>query len=235
MGHVPHGQVDGQGEKSDHHGQADREYRRDGVGNFFHGKLHFSIVVLGLVTYAVRLVFPVGIWFLNVQPGHFTHYTFAFFVGVLAYRGDWFGRLSQAQARRWGIVAIPIFLTFFVLIFVGGGLEGEVEKFLGGLYWQAFALSMWDSAMFIAIVVFLLYFFRERLSEAGPLARTMAATVFAVYIIHQTVLYLLQSLALSVEVPTVLKFVLVGLIAIPLCFVLGVLIRRIPYAKRVLG
>jgi len=42
-------------------------------------------------------------------------------------------------------------------------------------------------------------------------------------------------LALPVELPTFLKFVLVALIAIPLCFILGELIRKIPYAKRVLG
>jgi surface polysaccharide O-acyltransferase-like enzyme len=199
--------------------------------------LLLSIVVLGVVTFAVRLVFPAGVWFLSVQPGHFAHYIFSFFVGVLAYRGDWFGRLSRAQARRWGFAAILIFLMSFPINILGGILEGEenLAKFLGGPHWQAFANSMWESAMLVAVVVFLLYFFRERLSGTGPLARFMAATVFTVYIIHRTVLFFLQSLALPVELPTVLKFVLVALIAIPLCFILGALIRRIPYATRVLG
>jgi glucan biosynthesis protein C len=199
--------------------------------------LFLSIVVLGVVTYAVRLVFPVGVWFLEVQPGHFAHYIFCFYVGILAYRGDWFGRLSRAQARRWGLAAIFIFLLFFVISILGGVLEGDenLAKFMGGPHWQAFAYSMWESAMLVAVVVFLLYFFRERLSKAGPLARSMAANVYTVYIIHQTILFLLHSLALTIDIPTVLKFVIVGLIAVPLCFVLSTLIRRIPYARRVLG
>jgi len=38
-----------------------------------------------------------------------------------------------------------------------------------------------------------------------------------------------------VAIPTLLKFVLVSLIAVPACFALAGLIRRIPYADRVLG
>ncbi len=199
--------------------------------------LLLSIVVLGVVTYAVRLRFPAGDWFLEVQPGHFAHYVFSFFVGILAYRGDWFGRLSRAQARRWGLAIILIFLMSIPINILGGITEFEenLPKFLGGPHWQSFANSMWESAMLVAVVVFLLYFFRERLSKAGPLARSMAANVYTVYIIHQTILFLLHSLALSIDIPTVLKFVIVGLIAVPLCFILSSLIRRIPYARRVLG
>lgn len=199
--------------------------------------LLLSIVVLGAVTYAVRLRFPVGVWFLEVQPGHFAHYVFSFFVGILAYRGDWFGRLPRAQARRWGFAAIFIFLLFFVISVLGGVLEGDenLAKFLGGPYWQSVAYSIWESAMLVAVVVFLLYFFRERLSKAGSLARSMAANVYTAYIIHQTILLLLHSLGLKIDIPTALKFVIVGLIAVPLCFLLSGLIRRIPYSERVLG
>lgn len=199
--------------------------------------LLLSIVVLGVVTFVVRLRFPVGVWFLEVQPGHFTHYIFAFYVGILAYRGDWFGRLSRIQARRWGFSIILILLSFFVFTILGGILEGEENflRFMGGPHWQAFAYSMWESAMLVAVVVFLLYFFRERLSKAGPLARFMAANVYTVYIIHRTILFLLVSLGLSIDIPTVLKFVIVSLITIPFCFVLSTLIRRIPHSRRVLG
>ena len=201
------------------------------------GVLLLSIVVLGVVTYVVRLRFPAGVWFLEVQPGHFAHYVFAFFVGILAYRGDWFERLSRAQAHRWGLAIIFIFLMSIPINMLGGitDFEENLPKFLGGPHWQSFANSIWESAMLIAVLVFLLYFFRERLNKAGPLARSMAANVYTVYIIHQTVLLLLHSLGLSIDIPTALKFVIVGLIAVPLCFLLSSLIRRIPYAKRVLG
>jgi surface polysaccharide O-acyltransferase-like enzyme len=63
----------------------------------------------------------------------------------------------------------------------------------------------------------------------------MAASVYTVYIIHQTVLYGLNIVFLNIAIPSFVKFLLVALIAVPLCFFLSVLIRKIPYAKRVLG
>jgi surface polysaccharide O-acyltransferase-like enzyme len=199
--------------------------------------LFLSIAVLAILTFLVRLVFPVGVWFVSVQPGHFVHYIFAFYVGILAYRGDWFRRLSQGQARRWGIMSLGVFLLIFVLMVLGGALESEenAAKFLGGPYWQAFAYAVWETFLMIGIIVFLLYFFRERLNQAGPIARSMAASVFTVYIIHQTLLFALHALFLSISIPTIVKFFVVSLIAVPVCFLLSILIRRIPYARRVLG
>jgi surface polysaccharide O-acyltransferase-like enzyme len=179
----------------------------------------------------------VGEWDFGFQLGHFVHYIFSFFVGVLAYRGDWFNRLERRQARRWGIVALVTLPVFFVLAVLGGALESDaaVERFLGGMGWQSMAYAAWESTMFIAALTYLLYFFRERFSQAGPLLRSMSKSVYTVYIIHQTLIIALNLLFLPVAIPTLLKFVLVSLIGVPVCFGLAGLIRRIPYADRVLG
>jgi glucan biosynthesis protein C len=200
--------------------------------------LFLCIGILTILTFLEHLVFPVGkAIFLNFQAGYFVHYTFCFYIGALAYRGDWFGRLSKAQARRWGIMSLAVIPLFFVMFILGGALESEenVAKFTGGLYWQSFAFSLWLTFLMVGIIVFLLYFFRERLNQAGPMAKSMAANVYTVYIIHQTVLYALNILLLPINIPTILKFFIAGLIAVPVCFVLSSLIRRIPYARRVLG
>jgi glucan biosynthesis protein C len=96
--------------------------------------LFLSVAVLGVLTFAVRLVFPVGEWFLHIQPGHFVHYAFCFFVGVLAYRGDWLRRLAKAQARRWGIMSLVTIPLFFPVVILGGVLENEanIAKLGGG-------------------------------------------------------------------------------------------------------
>jgi glucan biosynthesis protein C len=200
--------------------------------------LFLCIGILTVLTFLEHLVFPVGeAIFLNFQAGYFVHYTFCFYIGVLAYRGDWFGRLSKAQARRWGILSLVVIPLYFVMMVLGGALEGEenLAKFTGGLYWQSFALSLWFTFLMVGIIVYLLYFFRERLNQAGPMAKSMAANVYTVYIIHQTILYALNILLLPINIPTIVKFFVAGLIAVPVCFVLSSLIRRIPYARRVLG
>jgi surface polysaccharide O-acyltransferase-like enzyme len=125
----------------------------------------------------------------------------------------------------------------FVLMIAGGLLENtaNIVKFFGGMHWQAFGYVIWETILFISISVFLLYFFRERFSKAGRLARFMAGNVYTVYIIHLTLLWVLNIIFLSVDIPTILKFFIVSLITIPLSFALSALIRKIPYAKSVLG
>lgn len=200
--------------------------------------LILSIVLLTGLTFVVRLEFPVGEW---VSPGfqlaHFVHYTFAFFMGILAYRGGWFHSLERKQARRWGLVAVAMLPLFFIIAILGGALESDaaLAKFLGGLHWQALAYTTWESIMFIAVLTFLLYTFRERFNQTGPRARFMAASVYTVYIVHQTVVIALNVLLLPVSIPTIVKFLVVSLIAVPVCFVLAGLIRKLPYADRVLG
>jgi fucose 4-O-acetylase-like acetyltransferase len=195
--------------------------------------LFLCIGVLTVLTFAVRLVFPSGVWFLHVQPAHFVHYIFCFFSGVLAYRSDWFRRLKGSQARLWGIMSLVVIPLIFIIL-VLTGIE-NAYKFVGGLHYQAFTYAAWDSFLMIGIIIFLLYFFRERINRTGSVAKSMAANVYTVYIIHITILIALQILMLSANIPTIVKFFIVSLIAIPLCFTLSILIRRILYAKRVLG
>lgn len=200
--------------------------------------LLLSIVILSILTFTLRLVLPVGetIRVLNIQPAHVSHYVFAFFVGVLAYRGDWFRRLTREQGRRWGLIALVVLPLLFVIMILGGVLESDenLVKFLGGFHWQSLVYAVWETFMMVGVIVFLLYFFRERFNQAGSVAKIMAASVFTVYIIHQAVLYFLNTLFLPVSIPTLVKFILVSLIAVPLCFLLSIPIRKIPYADRVL-
>jgi glucan biosynthesis protein C len=199
--------------------------------------LFLSAAVLGVLTFAMRLVFPVGEWFLHIQPGHFVHYAFCFFVGVLAYRGDWLRRLGRAQARRWGIISLVTMPFFFLIVMLSGVLENEanIAKLVGGPHWEALVFSVWDTILMVGITVFLLYLFRERYNRTGPVATSMAANVYTVYIVHQLVVIALNILMLPVGIPSILKFLVVSLAAIPLCFLLSMLIRMIPYSRRVLG
>ncbi len=200
--------------------------------------LFLCIGVLSVLTFLEHLAFPVGkAIFLNFQAGFFIHYTFCFYCGVLAWRGDWFNRLSGAQARRWGIMSLAVIPLFFVMFILGGALEGEenISKFTGGLHWQAFAFSLWLTFLMVGIIVFLLWLFREKYNQAGRLTKFMAGNVFTVYIVHQTILYSLNVWFLKINIPTIIKFIAVSIIAVPACFLLSSLIRKIPYARRVLG
>lgn len=195
------------------------------------------IAVLALLTFAMRLIFPVGIWFLGVQPGHFVHYVFAFSAGSVAYHHRWFDRLHPAQARRWGsgvLIGIPLFVLMGV---VAGALEDAtvLTRFMGGWYWEALMYASWESFFLIAAMILLLHLFRTRFNQSGPLLTFLAANVYTVYIIHQTILYAVNIGLLGVDLPSIAKFFVAALVTIPIGFGLSALIRRLPGATRVLG
>jgi glucan biosynthesis protein C len=196
-----------------------------------------TIGILTVLTFGVRIFFPVGVWTYGFQLAHFVHYVFSFIAGILAYRFGWFTGLGRRQARRWGAVALGILPLFFVLAVLGGALESEAQlaRFLGGFHWQSLAYTLWESVLLISIMVFLLHTFREYFNQGGPCLRGMAASVYTVYIIHQTVLFVFNILFLDVAMASILKLILVSLIAVPSCFLLAGWIRRIPGAARVLG
>jgi len=197
--------------------------------------LMWSIIILTVLTFAVRLTFPLGRKVAGLQFGHFVHYTFSFYIGIVARRGGWFFRLKKRQAKQWGIVSLIVIPLILVLMIGDGSLQETIVKFLGGMHWQAFGYALWETILFIGITVFLLYFFRDHFCKAGSLLRSMAKNVYTVYITHLTLLWGMNILFLSVSIPTILKFFIVSLITIPLSFLLSSLIHKIPYATRVLG
>jgi surface polysaccharide O-acyltransferase-like enzyme len=195
------------------------------------------IGILAILTFAVRLLFPVGVWFLAVQPGHFVHYLFAFGVGILAYRNDWFAGLPKNQGQRWGMGAlfgIPLFVLMGVL---AGALEDAsvLSRFMGGWHWESLMYATWESFFLIADLIFLLHLFRTRFNQSGSRLAFLSTNVYTVYIIHQTILYAVNIGLLGAPLPSVVKFFVAAAITIPICFLLSALIPRLPGATRVLG
>ena len=185
----------------------------------------------------MRIVYPVGETILGIQPGHVVHYAFAFFIGTKAYHHDWFGKLTNNIGKRWEYSALLTFPILIVVMVMGGLLENDanIALFLGGFTWQSVAYAIWESVMMVSIIIFLLYFFREKLNRTSAITIGMAASVYTVYIIHQTVLYSLNIGFLLVDIPSYIKFFAVSLFGVTLSFLLSIPIRRLPYANRILG
>jgi surface polysaccharide O-acyltransferase-like enzyme len=192
----------------------------------------YCISVLSIVTFIVRIWFPIGVWMFSLAFGQITHYVFGFFVGILAYRGDWFGNLSRSQVKFWGKVALvnTIILPVAFVLFS----SGDLNAFLGGLTWQSLFISTWESISFLSISIWLLAFFRDRFSGHSRVLSWMSPNVFAAYIFHQIVVVLVMIPFLQFIWPSVLKFMLVSLISVPSSFLFSAAIRKIPYVNRVL-
>jgi peptidoglycan/LPS O-acetylase OafA/YrhL len=144
-------------------------------------------------------------------------------------------RLPDSMGKLWLRIALIFIVLLFPAIFVlGGALTGNVAPFTGGFHWQCFAYSIWEQIVCLAIVITLLVVFRKRFNRQGPIARAASSSSYTTYIIHAPVIILFALAVRNLTLYPLLKFALVVLITVPLCFVLGNIIRKLPLARRIL-
>ena len=193
------------------------------------------ILVSGIIAFLIRLVYPIGGKnFIGLQFGYFGLYTLFYVLGIIASRKNWIERLSFQQAKFWGtvaLVAIPLIVLAWVSLIRNPSLFGQ---FVGGLYWRAFALALWEAVVCVGICYFLLMFFRKYINRSNVFFTEMAANSYAVYFIHPLIVVGLTVLFEKVGLSPFVTFLMVAMLSVTLCFALAHLIRRIPGVKRVL-
>ena len=194
-------------------------------------------LALGAVSFVVRIWLPIGWTFgpLNLQFPFFPQYICMFIVGIVAYRRNWLVRIPDAMGRFWLCVGIIFIIVLFPAIFVlGGALRGDITSLMGGLHWQCLAYALWEQSVCVAMAIGLVVLLRKRFNHQGRLTKAMSASAYTAYIIHAPVLVLVALAIRNITLYPLLKFVLAGLIAVPLCFALGNFIRQLPMARRIL-
>jgi glucans biosynthesis protein C len=190
-------------------------------------------VAMALITFVVAIVSPENQWLpLGLfEPYHFTQYAMLFAAGIIAYREGWIDTIPGATAKLWSRVAI----LMVILLLVVGGLTDSSE-FAGGLRIASLLGTFWEAFMCVSMCIALLALFKNRFNSQGPLAKALANNAFTVYLIHVPVIVFLQYLLIGVALDPLVKFAIVGALGVVLSFAIShYAIRRLPYAKYVLG
>jgi surface polysaccharide O-acyltransferase-like enzyme len=206
------------------------------------GYLSVGVFMLGLaaVSYVVRLQIPVGqTEFGFPSLAYLPQYLSFFVLGVVAYRRDWFRRFptSMGWVGFGAAAAATIFL--FPLAFSGHMFSLELTEALGNAFaddghWQAVVYTLWDSVLAVGMCLGLIVVFRTFVNRQGSLGGFLARHSYAVYVIHIPVVVFLAVALRNIEVEHLLKVAMVGAIAVPLCFAVAAVVRRIPGASRIL-
>jgi glucan biosynthesis protein C len=203
----------------------------------FPSNLSLSVfaLLLGVAGFLVRLWCPIEWSFepLNLQLPFFAQYIALFILGLVAYRRNWFAGLSEAAGRLWLRIGVLMVLLFWPLA-LAGDMATSLEPFLGGWHWQALAYALWESFLCLGMCIGLIYAFRRYWHGQGRLMRFLSHNAYAAYLVHGPVITIMALAARDVVLHPLVKFGLASLVAVPLCFGLSALIRKLPYADRVL-
>jgi hypothetical protein len=202
------------------------------------GNLAIAIfaLVLGLVTFTVRIWWPVGreIPFVSWQISHSSQYIALYIVGLIAYRLNWFETITDSQRKVWSRMIVVLVVLFPVLFVAAGALEGNVDSAMGGFHWESLAYSVWEQFMCMAMVITLLVWFRNRFNEQGGLAKNMSGAAYATYVFHAPTIFLVALALRGIRLDMALKYVLVVPFAVAAAFLVGYITKKLPIARNIL-
>ncbi len=191
------------------------------------------IMAMALITFMVGILWPINDWvpFGLFEPYHLAQYAMLFAAGIIAYREGWIDTIPKAAAKLWSRVAILItILLLFVLI-----VNSDILSF-GGLSLWSLLGSIWVAFVCASMSIALLALFKDRFNSQGPMSKALANNAFTVYLIHIPIIIILQILLIGLAIDPLIKFAIVGAVGIPLSFAIShYVIRRLPYAKYILG
>jgi glucan biosynthesis protein C len=187
------------------------------------------VALLTVVSFLWRLVVPTGTyWELGglPSPAYLPQYVILFVVGLLATRRGWLAALTVRQ----GWVAVVV-----VIVSVGVALGTAALAATPGAGALALLGAVLAENVFaVSTIVALLVLFREKFSGQPAWARFAARNTFAVYVIHPLVLVGVAMLLAPLVAPAGVKFLILLVLAVPLCWGFAHLLRRIPGVARVL-
>jgi glucan biosynthesis protein C len=201
-----------------------------------HGAIVLFAVLLGLAGFLVRAKFVMDEYTfkpLNLQIPFFAQYIALFVVGLIAYRRKWLMGLPDRTGRLWLCVAALMVLLWAPMMVVNGAINDD-NSFKGGWCWQSLVYALWESSLCVSMCIGLVYLFRRYRHRRGRIAAFLVPNAYTAYLIHALVITALALAFQDIALYPLLKWVIVALVSVPLCFGISSLIRKLPYTDRVL-
>jgi hypothetical protein len=208
------------------------------------------ILCVAVAAFGLRIFWPIGTSWLNLQFCFFASYIALFALGVAGARGGWFDELTNGRRNRWLIVSFAVGIPAWACIMVFGGvLSGNMDSMNGGLTWQSAAYALWESFTAIGMSVGLTAAFangaarRAEKKNGGAdssaqgarekISRFLAANSFSVFVFHPVFLVGLTKLLHAWALHPAAKALVVGSLAYAssLAFA-GIVVRRVPWVKK---
>jgi glucan biosynthesis protein C len=189
------------------------------------------IAAMTILVFIVRIWAPINSWlpFHLFEPAHFPQYVMMFFAGLMAYRNDWLNKIPASAAWKWLSIASWSFGVFGIMY----GVWGDAVL-AGGFTVPSLGGAAWESTMCVSMSIGLLALFKNRFSSTSTFRTALSNSSYASYLIHVLIIVSLQYLLIDATVPSLAKFAIVSLVGVPISFILSDLIRRVPYANRIL-
>ena len=200
-----------------------------------HGGIVAFVLVLALITWLVRIRYPVDrwvpfLWIMSAEPAHLPQYMALFAVGIVAYRGDWFRRMSIADGLVWLAIGVSASAGIYLAYAFGWWKMAP-----GGPGLESLMRSGWETVIAVGLSIGLIVAFRELFDRSSRLLELMAAASFGAYILHPAIVVALQASITDISLTAFAKFAAVSLLGIVAAFAVAHVAGRVPGVRAILG
>ncbi|QBR93210.1 acyltransferase family protein [Nocardioides euryhalodurans] len=169
---------------------------------------------------------------LNARVSAWTQGAVLFTLGVMAAEAEWDGRLSRHVEQRLGqVAALGLVLTLVLVSYAGA--RDQLDLALGGLTWASISFAVLYGVVSIAFTLWCLAWLRRRWPTHGPLMTKAGRGSYATYLLHPVVLVSVMLAFRALPLGAEVKFVVVSIVAVPVCFAVGYAVTRLPGVGRV--
>lgn len=203
----------------------------------FPGKkaVYAFMIILGLVTFIVRLAFPAGVEVIGMKLGYFPQYIALYALGAISYENHWLDKITDKMSSYYFKVSIICFTLLIVVlaVFMISG-NSNVDGFMGGMSFQALVYALWEPFMCVGISLKLITVFRKKHDTPSDLWTGLSLDTYPVYVIHAPVNVFLECMLITSALSPVIKFIIVYLATCVICFALShFILRRLPVLRKI--
>jgi glucans biosynthesis protein C len=169
---------------------------------------------------------------MNVRVSAWTQGAVLFALGVRTAEAGWNGQLSR-ETERWLGLATLVGLGPTALLVSVVAARDQLDMVLGGLTWGSTSFAVLYGIVSVTYSLWCLAWVRRRWPTHGSLMAKAGRGSYATYLLHPVVLVSVMLAFRPVPLGAELKFVLVSVIAVPVCFAVGYAATLLPGVRRV--
>lgn len=192
------------------------------------GWIVLAVAIVSAADYLVRPFWPINAWcflggFFWAEPAHLPQYVVLFVMGMTAWRGDWFHRMT----RRMAAVLLGAGMLLALLVYLRPLSSFLQMQISASWWWYESLLSVFLSLGLVALFRFCLY-------RTSCFLQWLSENAYAAYLIHIFVILGIQVLFDKVPMGGGTgKFLFIAFAGTVGSFLAAYLLRRIPGVKRV--
>ena len=180
---------------------------------------------LGILSFVVRIPFPIEQWPLGLPIGYMIQYFMMFSVGVVAVRYGWINQMRRHHVKVWALTIFAVVMLYFTYFFVFVGVDADYTLFFGGLNQEALVFALVDNIICMGMIFVLIKLFYAKLNTGGNLQKMLADNSYLVYLIHPFIVVPISLLIAPVFLSPLIKLAIVVSVSVFVCYLMGYLIR----------